>query len=478
MTASLDHGKNVLAGIVPDRKDLLLYALQHLEPEHFKTEAYKNIFVLLERYYGVTAGILPKHVLGDLMRRSQTIDAAKAILYEEVYADLENTHLEDHEFRYAVDALKDLRAEQMTGEAITVAFEILENGAEVGKEVLRGHREARTYAYSVFADIDKLDNLETAPEGDMRHEADDVWDEYEKQKNGKVGKGVLTGIDSIDRVTGGFQKGELGLISAYAGAGKTQFCCQTAWHAAVMQGVNVFFATSETVRPTVRRRILARHSRLPQFGIPLGLNSTKIKNGALNPKEESILKEVIHDLDTNPAYGRLYIAQVPRGANLSYVEARMNRQGAQWDLGLGIVDYLALLRSDRVRNSEREEFNDILRSAKVFATSFNEGRGVPFLSPWQIRRESYNEALRTGLYGLNSLADTAEAERSSDQIISLLTVPETPKETVLQFLKMRDGEMPTPAVLETDFRCAYLDDKGAGPEAATVSPFGSGSYGF
>lgn len=458
----IDHDRVVLAGIIPDRRDLLLYALQHLDEDHFRNSVTRNLWRMLERYYDVAVGILPKKTLSDLLARSEQADAAKALLYEEVYDECASMQVADHEFRYSIDALKDLKAKELTGEAIATAFEILERGAEVGKVRLEGHQDARKYAYEQFAVIDRLDNIEAAPEGDMRNEADDVLREYADRKAGKIGVGVRSGIDAIDKHTGGFQRGELALVCAFTGEGKTMFCCQTAWHAAIKQGKNVFFASSETVRGTVRRRIIARHSRLPMFEYPDGLNAKDIRDGSLTAHGEEVLRAVVHDLDTNPNYGRLYIAQIPRGASLSYLEARMNRQGTSWDIDLGVVDYLALLKPDRVRGNEREEFNDILRGTKVFATSFQEGRGVPIISPWQIRRESYQEALRTDAYGLASLSDTSEAEKSSDQILSLLAMPETKGDLTLQFLKLRDGKIPPKVTLATDFRNAFFESKAAG----------------
>lgn len=748
---SLNHAARVLAGIVPDRKDLLLHAVQHLEEAHFAGEIYKGIFRMLNTYYDVTMDVLPSHIFADSLSKSKTLDTSKALLYEEAFSEIENLQIPDHEFRYSVDALKRERAEQLTGEAITTAFEIFQRGAEVGREHFEGAEDARKYAYSAFAEIDKLDAIEVAPEGDMRHEASEFLEEYEAIKNGEMGQGILTGIKSVDQASGGFGKGELIVAAAFTNAGKasplwtpvltptgwrtigelsvgdevmstsgthqkvsgvfdrgvmktyrvttadggsvltagdhlweirllqdryfgtkthrvestleiaehlrkkrrvflplpkpmefdpvelpvdpytlgallgdgsfrmneirfsvhvddvgtysdtkfipepyllgsshsrlallqglmdtdgtiadsgkgaeislsseqmvralreivfslggsagpvrerstsgkpawrftitylpegmnpfrlrrkaerwslrkrnydfrrvvsveavgeeevrciavsspdhlyitedylvthnTQFCCQTAWDAAVMQGKNVFFATSETVRTTVRRRIIARHSRLPQFGLEDGLDSTSLKRGTLSPKQEVALKDIVHDLDTNPNYGKLYICQIPRGATLSYLEARMNRQGAMWEVDLAIMDYVALLKSDRKRSSEREEMNEVIKDTKVFATSFNDGAGVPFVTPWQIRRESHTEALRTGSYGLASLSDTAEIEKSADQILTMLRVPENPKEVTLQFLKMRDGDIPNPITLRHDFRNAYLTDE-------------------
>lgn len=469
-----DHAEVALAGIVPDRKDNLLYAIQHLEPEHFPNAVQQGIWKAIERYYDIAGGVLPKKTLADLLGRSKTMDASTALLYEQTYEGIENLAVTDHDFRYSIDALKQQRAHQLTGEALTTAFEILERGAEVGKETLKGDLDARKFFREQDSTIERMSNVEVAPEGDMRHEGSDVLTEYFDRKNGKTEQGVQTGIKSLDKLTGGFDRGELSLICAYTNQGKTQLCCQIAWHAAVMQGKNVFFATSETVRVAVRRRLVARHSRLPQFGLTRGLNANDIKNGTLAPEEEKALKMVVDDLDHNPNYGMIYLSQIPSGATMSYWQARMNRQGSMWQIDLSVMDYFALLKSDRKRNSEREEFNEILKDAKVFSQSFNEGKGVPLVSPWQLKQEAYKAAQLTGAYGLASLSDTSEAEKSPDLIATLLAMPEQPNQLSLQLLKVRDGEVPNYAFqLETDFRNAYLGDK-----KQTSSFTAKGSFGL
>lgn len=456
------HERLVLSGILPNRKDNLLYLMLHLERDHFREQVHKNLFVMIERYYDVAGGVLTRDALTDIMQRSGAGEAATVLMYEQAYDEISNLEIADHEFRYSVDALKELRAHQLTGEAFALGFEILERGAEVGRETLQGAKEARTYVIDQFSKVDKLDNLEVAPEGDMMHEYNEVLDEYMARKTGKTGMGVMSGIGSIDKATGGYQKGELSLVVAYTNQGKTQYVGQTAWHASVHQGLNVFFATSETSRATVRRRIIARHSREPQFGLEHGLDVNDIKNGSLSVSEEKALVAVIKDFDTNPNYGKCYLTQVPRGATLAYYETRMSRQQNLWNIDLSIMDYLALLKPEKGRQSEREEFNDILRGTKTFATSFNDGKGVPIISPWQLKRDSYLDALRTGVYGLGCLSDTTEAEKSSDQIMAILRQPEQKHDCSMHFLKMRDGEIPNPINLTIDYRNAYFADKKGG----------------
>ena len=60
-------------------------------------------------------------------------------------------------------------------------------------------------------------------------------------------------------------------------------------------------------------------------------------------------------------YGHLYIAQMPVDATWGYAQAMVNRVGTRWPVDLLIVDYLALLKTDRKRDSQVAEFSDMLQ---------------------------------------------------------------------------------------------------------------------
>lgn len=452
---AFDHAGTVLSGVIPDRVDRLLYALHHLEPDHFRKES-RIIVSVLEQYYDLSAQIIPSNVFADILSRDPSIDAASALMFEELFLSYEKTTVDDGEFRYAVEALKDIRATQETGEAITTSMEILDRGVEVEGVEYRGHESAREFLYSRLGKIDRLAGSEDSPEGDIRHEADDIRQEYaERKKKGAVA-GVLCGIETIDRVTSGFQNGEFILVCAYTGEGKSIFSAQSAWSAAVEQGKNVFLATSETTRQVTRRRILSRHSRLEKFERPEGLNTAQIKHASLSSSDEKVYESVIDDITHNPTYGKIYIAQVPRGATLDYLEARLKRQQALWNIDLVVIDYLALLSAERRRGSQREEFADILKAAKVMSVTFDGGRGVPVLSPWAMSQTAYRDALKAGGYTLTNLAETSEAEKSPDIILTMLRDPTRANEVKMQFLKNRDGERMSLGTLRTDYRSTFI----------------------
>lgn len=452
----MNHAEAVISGILHGaRRDRLAKAQASIVPQHFADATMRALFEAIERYYTHTGAIINTETLRDMLERSH-IEPAKVLLYEQAHARLSATPVEDHSFRWALEGLRELRAELLTGEAVATAGEILQRPTSMGGIELQGARDAREYLYSQLASIDKLDNPEASPEGDMRHERDEILQEYQRRKDRRHSSGVFTGIQPIDMATFGIEDGELGLICAYTSSGKTQFCSQWAWDAAIKQGKNVMFATSETSRATVRRRILSRHSRLPQFNTPEGIDSKGIKHAILSTAEERTLRDVIDDMTGNPAYGMVHIVQIPRGAKLGFIEARFNRLLQNTGVDIMFIDYLTLIRPDLPRASSREELNDVLRDTKMLAVGAAEGKGVPIVSPWQMGQRQYEAALKSGAYGLGSLSETSEAEKTPDLIVSMLRLPDAPSQIKFQHLKLRDAETGPPITLEVDFRTSYL----------------------
>lgn len=471
MASASEHGQQVLSAILPKRRDLLDVALRRLTAKHFPEKTQANLFTMLERYAGVTGAVMPEKYLSDLLSKR---DTGQAQLYVETYQTYSAIEVEDSEFHWSVQQLRELAAEQSTKEVITDALEVVVKGKELeGGEVLRGHLDARSYLLERFADIDRELTMQEAPEGDMREEESDILSDYAERKKARLdgtSTGIQFGIRDLDDKIGGMQRGELILAAGYSSDGKSTLCVQAAWSAAVEQGKNVLFLTTETLRPQIRRKILSRHSLLPQFNIPDGLNSRALKNGTLTPGEEQKFQDIVHDLAKNPNYGRVYIVQVPRSSTIGSLEQRMYRISREFDIDLVIMDYLALLVSDRRRQTTREELAAIMREAKQVATTFQDGRGVPLMSPWQVSREARTDAERLGQYTTRALSETAEATNSADIIISLLAPTDNTDrraEVTMQVLKNRDGETANGLMVDVDYATSAFRSRSLGFHAAT-----------
>lgn len=457
---AVEHGKTVLASVIAyqSRKALDLM-LRRLQPMHFTDPVQRNLYVMCERYLDQAGGVLTRAALADIMR---TQPPGTAQMYQSYYDLLLIQRPQPSEFKWSVEQLRDLAAERMTGEALGQAMEVLTRGAKDGNRDIRGHADARSWLLARLGEIDRELHMQDAPEGDMRTELDPVLKEY-AAKAGSIkhgGTGIATGIPALDRVLGGgFQRGELDLVSGFTTVGKSSFCAQVAWHACTVQRANVVIFTAETLRPQVRIKILARHSCTWESP---GLNSRNIKEGTLSPQGLQRFQEVTDDFMTNPEYGKCWISQVPQGATLGILEAKLARIAQQFPVSLVIIDYLALLRIERRRQSTREELADIIKGAKLLAAGFNDGDGVPVLSPWQIKREALEEAKTSQTYTLSSLSETAEASNTADVILTLMETEERKQgKTKLkaQVLKNRDGEQSGNIKLEVDYATSEFSEE-------------------
>jgi replicative DNA helicase len=479
MPSAKDHGRLVLAGIIPARLDLLQEAMKSLTAEHFVDGVQSRIFQFLEFYFQTTGGVLTSIAIKDLLDRSSA-DPGRKALYEESYEDMKALKVDDADFIWSVHVLREEFAESQMKSALTDTMEILQKGLEQERgEPLKGHEDAREYLMAKITDLETSINGQDTPHGDVKDEASVILREYQNTKEAQASghkSGIQFGIEELDAKVGGLQRGDLGLVVAYSNDGKTTLCTQLAWSAAVEQGKNVLFFTTETVNVTVRRRLVARHSkhrRWADHGLPEGLNSKDIKAGTLNPHEEEFLAEVVADLTTNPEYGHIYIYQLPNQAGMREVEQIMYSVQKKFDIDLVICDTLQLLRPNGTRSTDRESMAGVIKNAKQVSVSFNKGRGVCFVSPWQVNRAAKEHADNTGRYSTQGLAETAEATNTPDIIVSVLApIDNTDRyaNVISQVLKHRDGETAADIQLAVDYATCHFSSKG------TLESFGSASF--
>lgn len=482
-----EHGKVVLGTIIGHQsRPALDLALSQLQPGHFTDTVQANLFQILERYLDQAGGVLSRAAIQDVMRAQQP---GTAHMYLEYYDAVAVRRPTPDEFRWSVAQLRDLAADRMTGEAVTTAMEILRQGRKEGKVTLRGHEDARAWLAGRFSEIERDLHVADSPEGDMRSESAAMLEEYATRKGMRLygtSSAVGTGLAGLDSVLGGgLERGELDLIAGWTSSGKTSFIVQLAWHAAVAQGKNVVIFTTETLRPQVRVKLIARHSRSEQFGLRDGLNSKDIKSGALTPAGEAAFAAVVQDFARVP--GRAYLAQVPRGATISTIGSQLDRITRSWRADLVIIDYLQLLRADGNFRAQWEGSAATIKEAKELARSYRSGEGVPVVSPWQIGRKGHDEGRQRGYYVVGDLSETQEAANSADVVLSLMEPQDyTGGRSVslrLSVLKNRDGEArfgrDSVLDLETDYATSLFEERAqAGSRALLAPDFPAGEDAF
>lgn len=478
---AIDHGKVVLSAILAfrDKRNtkVLDYAIARVNETHFVDPVQKLLFTLCVRYADQTHGILPRSALEDFLRNKEP---GKAPMYVSYYDALTKTVPSLPGFKHSIEQLRELSAERATGEALAEGMEILRHGLRNEKGVeFRGHEDARAVVLAAFADVERGFDAGSSPEGDIGKEAYDVRSDYAKSRELRLSgmsPGIGTGITQLDNVLGGGpQNGELAFVVGYTSAGKTGWCINWAWDAAVRQGKQVVYFTTETLRGNIRRKMVARHSRLEKFGSERGLNSNDIRQGTLSESDYRLFQAVLEDWE-NPSYGNRYIVQVPRGATISVLESRLASISRQFMPDIVFVDYLQLLKPERAKRDRREELSPIIQDAKQVAATFHNGRGVPFVSPWQISREGRKEAKTRGCYQLTDLSETAEAERTPDVIISLLEPDNDDSKgrrvpLQLDLLKARDNARNERLEVTADFANSYYTVRDRSTDDSVLTSF-------
>jgi replicative DNA helicase len=213
---------------------------------------------------------------------------------------------------------------------------------------------------------------------------------------------------------------------------------------------------------------------MSKFEIPDGLNSIDLKRGTLSDLEEVKLREVVQDFARSEEYGGFRIMQASESMSVSSLKVRLQALQSIKPVDLVIIDSLYILKPDERRPNSRDELNDTIQRAKNLATTFNNGKGVPIISPWQTSREHKERADRDKRYSMAAMAETAYAERYADVVVSLLEPAQTSRHTTLSaaIIKNRDGEQSPNIDIDVDYATSHFTDSGRVANMSTANLLG------
>jgi replicative DNA helicase len=201
-----------------------------------------------------------------------------------------------------------------------------------------------------------------------------LYDEhFEQRYEIKTRETVSTGWSVIDGMTrGGLAAGELGVVIAPTGAGKTHVLCHLG-AAAVKEGKTVVHYSLELDDKTIGRRYDAAIT-----GIPLD---------SLFARKEDVYDQ-IKDVD-----GKLVIKEYPTKSaspeTLRNHLTKLRERGI--DIGMIVVDYADLLRPISTRKEKREELETIYEELRAIAKE----NGCPCYTASQTNRSGLNAEVIT-----------------------------------------------------------------------------------
>lgn len=231
---------------------------------------------------------------------------------------------------------------------------------------------------------------------DLAKEASRLVEEICSAEDGIIG--VPSGIHALDKMTGGFRAGQYVAIGSRPSVGKSSLSLQIADHAANLGHVVAFFSIEMEAGELALVRA-CHEAEISRFAI-------QITKGT-HPSMPRLVDAVSRQSKTP-----LYVEKLT-SPSLGPIRARAARIKAERGIGLVVIDYLQLMRSESKRSNRNEEITEISRGLKVMAGQL----GCPVIVCAQLNREAADKS--NAAPRLSQFRDSGSIEADADVAILL-----------------------------------------------------------
>lgn len=244
--------------------------------------------------------------------------------------------------------------------------------------------------------------ISTTGRGDFVHVGDAVGEIVDRIGEavaaGKPMMGAQTGFPDLDSLLTGLHPGQLIVVAARPGVGKSVFVQNVAENLAD-RGTPTAFFSLEMSQQEIALRALCRKAQI---------DLTRLRTGRVDQVQLESLRRLHTEMQARPLY-------VEDNASLkpSELRARARRLKSQNGLGLLVVDYLQLMISEESREKKNDEVAALSRAMKLLAKEL----AIPVILVSQLNRNTeYRSDKRPTL---SDLRDSGAIEQDADVVIFL-----------------------------------------------------------
>ena len=254
---------------------------------------------------------------------------------------------------------------------------------------LAGHLESGAVSNNCLRDLERL----------MQDTLEQMDKRVENNRNGITG--IPTGLRELDRLTAGWQQGDLNIIAARPSVGKTAFALHLAL-AAGRAGKHVLVNSLEMQGERLGDRWLCAQAA--------NVDAGHLKTGLLDAGERQQALEAARLLSALP----VYVDDNPK-MSMDHIRSSALLQKSKGRCDLLIIDYLQLceMKSGQKNRNREQEVAEASRKAKLIAKELD----IPVILLCQLNRECEMRADKRP--ALSDLRESGAIEQDADVVMLL-----------------------------------------------------------
>ena len=220
-------------------------------------------------------------------------------------------------------------------------------------------------------------------------------------KIGKEEKGIPTFI-ALDQLIGGLKKGEMIIVAARPGMGKTTICLNIAERAATIHEGTVAFFTLEMTAVQVASRMLFAKARVSQ-------EEAKSAKG-IGDADFAKLATAMEDISRS----NLYIDDTSM-ISVAQIRSKLRKLRREKGLDLVCIDYIGLMQSSSAlqKDNRQQQISEISRQLKGLAKEME----VPVVVLSQLNRASVKSEGKVKEPDLSHLRESGALEQDADIVV-------------------------------------------------------------
>lgn len=250
--------------------------------------------------------------------------------------------------------------------------------------------------------------------GGFKHVKDVLVQTYENVEKLQNRKGDITGIPTgfrdLDRLTAGFQRGDLIIVAARPSVGKTAFALNVAQAVGTQTTENVAIFSLEMGADQLVMRMLCAEGNI---------DAQVLRTGALTTEDWRKLTMAMGSL----SHAGIYIDDAA-GVRVNEIRAKCRRLKQESGLGMILIDYLQLIQGSGSSGQNRQqEVSEISRSLKALARELE----VPVIALSQLSRGVEQRQDKRPM--MSDLRESGSIEQDADIVAFLYREDYYDKET-------------------------------------------------